>query len=555
MLLRNLYSGRKVCDPYRAMKLTGNPGHVFFMDQGVRYTKEFDVPEVLSNAEPKAEYPLTGEKFINPPIFAKFTKTNAGMKGCGYLFPQRSPYVFSSNVHNELLSLSNRHMTQKFQPVPIQVFHMEKWVHDNFDTIFPFRMPKQKLTFEQWNKRFPLSARAIHVKAKEDFKKGKLIDFGRMNIRKSFIKREKTLKLDMDGFLGILGDPRMIQGASDYFKVLVSPWLISFSNFLKKSWHIDFPICYTSGVNAEKLGKWFMENFVYGDMQAVCADGSRWDAHVSALMLRLELSIYERFGLPKHIVKLMIDNFYKLGVTKGGIFYGVNGTRASGDPHTSCGNSLINALIHLYVYCISSGKTVPEAFVDFRELVLGDDNAMAMNVHDLKGYQDMSYLFEYLGFNQEIQYFDDPQHMDFCSGRFYPTTDGYVWGPKIGKLLSKVGWFMYEGKPIIKQDMLKSMSLSFLRDVQFIPILSVCMNEMFRLNSSGKLNYIYTRNVDNRPRTGFSHNAGLSMSDFMYSVYGLSPVMVAELEQAMLVEHFPVMISHPYLQLIFKDCD
>lgn len=47
---------------------------------------------------------------------------------------------------------------------------------------------------------------------------------------------------------------------------------------------------------------------------------------------------------------VLINQGYTKGFTKFGDMYCVDGMRKSGDPNTSCGNTLINGLTHMYTF-------------------------------------------------------------------------------------------------------------------------------------------------------------------------------------------------------------
>lgn len=53
-------------------------------------------------------------------------------------------------------------------------------------------------------------------------------------------------------------------------------------------------------------------------------------------------------------INLALATLINQGVTKGftkfGDMYQVDGMRKSGDPNTSCGNTLINGLTHMYIF-------------------------------------------------------------------------------------------------------------------------------------------------------------------------------------------------------------
>jgi len=92
--------------------------------------------------------------------------------------------------------------------------------------------------------------------------------------------------------------------------------------------------------------------------------------------------------------------------------------RNSGDPNTSCGNTLVNAT--------ALGAWLDEWATTFRGLV---PEIKLLEQHLIA-----------LGLKPKVHGTFDSVGVDFLSGWFLPTKSGTVWIPKVARLLTKLGW-------------------------------------------------------------------------------------------------------------------
>jgi hypothetical protein len=188
-----------------------------------------------------------------------------------------------------------------------------------------------------------------------------------------------------------------------------------------------------------QIGKWMtLTEEEFADPIYLEVDYSRWDAHLGLEALGCELGIYERMGFDTQVLKTMRRlQFQSVGRTKRDVIYTVNGTRKSGDPNTSVGNSLLNGLIN--AHCLSK-------FGKFKLMVLGDDMVAAIERQAWKDESQEAYIGQMvaLGLKPEIQVHMTPHKVSFCSSYFYPCeVEGrrtHILAPKAGRCLSKFGY-------------------------------------------------------------------------------------------------------------------
>jgi len=140
----------------------------------------------------------------------------------------------------------------------------------------------------------------------------------------------------------------------------------------------------------------------------------------------------------------------------------------SGDDKTALWDTLINASGQCYAFGATPGPW-------FWLAVQGDD--MKAIFHpvmfrfrpredflDLLATRMMSFGFEY-----EYHMSQDPSQHDFCATIVYPTADGPVAGPVVGRALSRSGWHLDWSND--GNQSLRSMAIGRLQDAYYVPFL------------------------------------------------------------------------------------
>jgi len=166
-------------------------------------------------------------------------------------------------------------------------------------------------------------------------------------------------------------------------------------------------------------------------------DVGSWDASICKEICEFEVWLANKMGATRAVIDLMKANIDTHGYTNHGIKYSICGTRKSGDPYTSCFNSVINGLLHCYAICISTGLHVTQLKDNVFMLVQGDDNCMVLNNRISPDWN----IIVNCGFECENLYRQYLRQVEFCSSRIYKITGGYSFGPKLGKMLNKLCCF------------------------------------------------------------------------------------------------------------------
>lgn len=379
--------------------------------------------------------------------------------------PVYAPRSLSRNVANEEAALVLRHANNFAVIDEKEMARFRTWVHANIDELLPITKV-EAVRFSEWNDRFPSGRRRAHRIAWDSIRE---IGYGVKQIARSkaFVKIER---LAAKGALIELPDPRLIQGTTDESNVVIGPWMYAFSKKLAEVWNgVTSQIMYVSGCHTEDFSQLVYEAGVGHNAVYVENDFSRFDSTVSVPMLELETWIYQRCGAPKRVLELLRAKYTTRGTTSCGIKYTIVGTRKSGEPNTSCGNTLLNALMH--AYCLKGQK--------YLMLALGDDN-LVVGANTLEvDFTPMARL----GFRPKTKISRDPFEVEFCSMTMYPVKGqtGWLFTPKAGRLLAKMP-FDYSNAPRrIMEGRLRANFMGLYDDIYHIELLRQVFDQHLKL--------------------------------------------------------------------------
>jgi len=165
-------------------------------------------------------------------------------------------------------------------------------------------------------------------------------------------------------------------------------------------------------------------------------DASKFDAHVSAELLRLVAEWYPSLlthPTEQNYVKWMWSHTYtNYGSTQNGLRYRTHGTRMSGHMDTGLGNSLI-------MYAMLTAYMATKQITKYSMSVNGDDSVIVIERADLTAAKDISFLKD-CGFNMKFEHTDNFSHMDYCQTRPVKTKYGWVLARSPERMLRRIGW-------------------------------------------------------------------------------------------------------------------
>lgn len=371
------------------------------------------------------------------------------------------PSGFKNTHNNAVTSLVNRVVSKnKFEPNSVEfeqfsTFALGEGIRELLPELFDKNDKPEEIIampFGEWLKAFPLNRQKQLTQAFEERKhKGNNIEL----TYDVFTKLELLCSYEEFGGTQIDKDPRNISGPKRAAIVRMAPWIKTFSNKIKSILHEKSDVLYPSGKNSLQIGEWYnTATNKYGDTLISETDFSRWDKTYSSLMIKLEMELYNIF-LPKTKSGLGIlsdlkkqDKPVKMYNVFGDRVV-VSGSRRSGDPNTSIGNTILNMLSHMYAYKKVAGLTIRK---DYAMAGMGDDNLMiiknkfesvekAVFVNRTK----IEEVFQSLGLDPKLKFrVNEPYQAEFCSAIFVPVRiDGrktFILAPKPGRWLSKIGF-------------------------------------------------------------------------------------------------------------------
>jgi hypothetical protein len=355
------------------------------------------------------------------------------------------PIYFAPGLENEQQSLYQRVLKETW-PDPNQD---EFWI-DQFVTFVKANLyrwlPERKLKSDSIEAYLKGSNAAPSVKrqVREAFDRlafdgeGKHTAFSKnrqyqITRRKAFVKVENLAYKSFEGMKHKA--PRLIQGATPEFISIVGPFFSRFQRHVKQHWNKDFFLYFTSGASAKEAADYIAESEGWNIFEN---DVSAYDASITAKLCELECWIAKQYGAPLAVVDLMRANIATHGFTANGWKYKVPGTRKSGDPYTSVFNSMLNALMHVFVFCVRTNTPVDQVHEHMRMLVQGDDNLLRHTGPRIEWKR----MFVNLGFTTVSIYRQFLHEAEFCSSLLVSCSEGHVFIPKPGKLLAKFGYFV-----------------------------------------------------------------------------------------------------------------
>lgn len=395
------------------------------------------------------------------------------------------PVAYDSNRWNEEQALRSRVLVETPRIDEQFVRDRIRWLKRNHEKIFPSVHRVESAAFSTYlkNSNASPSVKAILQKTYDRLQSEGITQFSQLTkaqikqwtTRKAFIKTEHLLYRTPAGYKNRA--PRMIQGAPPEFIVLLGPWFAALQSRIKKRWGLDNFICFTSGVKARDSAAKLFEvvgSFLEDDI-------GTFDASVGKLWLQYEVWLSKRFGAPRAVLDLQRANILTRGVTSNGWVYRVDGGRKSGDPFTSLYNSILNGCMHLSLYNHYTGKTVAMIRESLRMLVCGDDNAM---VHTESEHFPWVADMARFGFASEALYRSKPHFVEFCSNRLTPTSQGWTFVPKPGKVMSKLGYFIDPPKDVSNHSLLRGTALGLIKACSPSPPLTAYLNRILDITKT-----------------------------------------------------------------------
>lgn len=387
-----------------------------------------------------------------------------------------SPVHHLSSYNNELQGLTHRLLKETPTPNPNAMRSFSTWFRANLHKVLPFnqitskpfstyiRRSNARPSVKRILKRTFVSLQSRGVDENAGLTHAEVVKACK---RSAFVKVENLLHFNLAQ--GNDKAPRIIQGGTPEFITLVGPWIMAFQDYVQQQWNKDNFICFTSGLSGEQVGAAMSGDYLY----TLENDVSKWDSSVGRELLNLECWMFKKFGCPALTHELIRANINTHGKTHHGIEYWAHAGRKSGDPYTSVGNSILNAMIHLWILTRRGQIPLRDVRYTSKMVVQGDDNLTRFNhfIHR----QDWLNGFLDLGFDAVPISRPNLASAEFCSSRFMPNGNSHIMVPKFGRVLAKFGTFPHVPTGVNPKQMLKGVVLGLWTSLSFIP----CIRQMF----------------------------------------------------------------------------
>jgi hypothetical protein len=478
------------------------------------------------------------------------------MKPYGLYSTDNIPIFAESSTHSEISTCVERGLKMMVYHTP--AFNLDFFnafrisIMMQFSSIFKTMRTVVPTDFEKWNCRFDKGRQAKQRAAYEQCRIWATSGW-KTYIREMFIKIEAQLKSTDAGVVKFAC--RMIQGALAEFNVTLGPYFHNYSEQLKTTWSVDNTVgpIYASGMSAEKLGACFERAWNhYDDCAILEGDFSRFDTTIHKKLLQLEADINHHLGASQLVTQTLRRAIDTKGYGKFGTMYSIEGTRHSGDPQTSCGNTTLQVISHLYCLSHHLQITIRECMERFTILALGDDVLIMGSHHDLINYDSKRYLAR-LGFDFVPKLHTGPQarySATFCSGRFYPCVNELgnrvvVHGPNIGRVYSKIGYYVNPPRNMDHLRLVRGDALSRRLNCSMLPCIRLNIEKLLDLTKSVS-KVFYTpearHRLQNEPNCGQMYYPSDETYEMTYCVYN-----IGRSEEKQYAEKLEQVISLPHV--------
>jgi len=153
-----------------------------------------------------------------------------------------------------------------------------------------------------------------------------------------------------------------------------------------------------------------------------------------------------------------------------------------------------------------------------------------------------------LGFTAKTILHSDPDRVEFCSGYFWRTDSGRVWGPKVGRVLAKVAWSVnVQHNP---RAWMKGVLVGMSQDSAHIPLLSTYVSHCLTLLSDVTT---VAKADDYKFHVGKKHKSSPETYQQFYKIYSLDPEQLDTMKNEILsVKNILLLLGHPFFEILVE---
>jgi len=360
--------------------------------------------------------------------------------------------------------------------------------------------------------------------------------------RKGFIKVEKWTKSKIE--LAVEYAPRTIQGMSDKLQVAIGPYFHAASKMHTKVFNRTTPILYAPGATAEEIGYWF-QMWQTAFPLILEGDATRMDAHLKRPAFESMMKFHRHLKMPTRIGDILREKVATVGVMRRTrTRYQIDGTRKSGDSETT--NENTDFTLASYMYCLEQqGAKGPGT--DYALAGAGDDVIVLIHPSVPIDLRLLEQHMLNLGMVVEVSLHRQVADATFLSALFYPSQEGTVLSPMIGRLLARLGWSATPQRDYDAYMWAVATGLS--NATTHIPILRALIYKMKELGREGDV----TLKADDvwKTKTEIAHGLSLDIYAFLEQRYGIGCDIIDQIEDEITqIESMPYVWQHPAIRII-----
>jgi hypothetical protein len=259
---------------------------------------------------------------------------------------------------------------------------------------------------------------------------------------RAHLKTEKQI-VQVDGKL-VPRNERLILGAGDEENADLGKYITTVQHSLVQHQEKDLengvisPYFTTCGMNLVRAGQVIQMFYELGYILIYCFDKSAFDATVSGKALAFERLVYTLVFAPNDRVKraLISQTNRRVSCANGVRVTELLNRRGSGDPNTTCGNTIICGCTTRY--------TLRHLGIQDHVIFSTGDDMLVMTKTPLDIAAFVEHQRQQFGFVNRVVGPCSPANVDFLSCRLLPAVVGdheqWVLSPLIGKCLVKAFW-------------------------------------------------------------------------------------------------------------------
>jgi len=324
------------------------------------------------------------------------------------------------------------------------------------------------------------------------------------------------------------------------------------------------------GCSGEILGQWFESVIHHFGGESNCVfwdqDAEHHDSHTGkdAQEAGRHILVDDIVIHPPAARKVFDAQNCIRGKTHGGVKYKLDYKRGSGFSNTDAENTVITEELQTFAITVGTtyfdrSMTILNGFVELGSRyalgACGDDGGGISErkfFHDKFGTDFKEATTQWslscleLGYKVKPHFSYSPDGVDFCSRWWYPTPDGILPGGKIGRVLSRAGWFL----DCKDAQTIRGAAIGQLQDNYHVPFLREYFTRVLELTVGQKVRgkpQAWSIHMSKR------HEYGPETLAFVSRKYGLEGEDLAEFKQMLAAcRQLPIVISWRHLSRCVK---